>query len=108
MTKTAFRYTSIENAGVAGLEGSSSGAPAKPSTDPVDGDGQAALDAAVRVAVRILAQNPATTPMPQNNQRQPNRRSSSVQALGKAQVQLQDGDAQRSHREGVAKGVSHA
>ena len=76
---------------------------------PVDGDGQAALDAAVGVAVRVLAQDSRHHANAQDDEGEADQPLGPViQALRKAHVQLQDGNAQRGHREGVAEGVGHA
>jgi len=76
--------------------------------DAVDGDGQAALDAAVRVAVRIFAENSCDDPDAENDQRDADQPfSPMVYTLGQGEVQLQDSDAERCHREGVAQGVGH-
>jgi len=62
----------------------------------------------VRVAVRIFAQNSSDDTDAENDQCDADQPfSPMVNALGQAEVQLQDCDAERGHSEGVADGIGH-
>lgn len=63
----------------------------------------------VRVAVRILAQNPRHHPDTQHDESEANQPFGPViQAFRESQIQLQHGDAQRGYRKGAAEGIGHA
>lgn len=75
----------------------------------IDGDGQAAFDAAVGVAVRIFAQNASDDADAEQDKGEADEPLGPVvDAFGQTHVQLQDSHAQRGHGEGVAQSVRHA
>ena len=74
----------------------------------IDGDGQAAFDAAVTMAVRVFSQNSSYYANAENDQSKPDQPFSPViQPLGETQMQLQDGRPQRGHSKSMAQGICH-
>jgi len=76
--------------------------------DAVDGDGEAALNAGVGVAVCVFAEDAGNDADAQNDEREADEALGNVvKVLRQAHVELEDGDAEGDDGESVAQGVGH-